>query len=135
MQILIAKEKHGDRYFDASSNEKLHKACVKLLQERLNEGYYQVYEDKDLIITPDDVIEKLAGDIKEACIRNNSLTKRRLREIEEDKAFLEDVNTVLNSQEIIMTRRRVPVPWSLELLLARSRYEYENVELIELEEV
>ena len=34
-RILIVEEKHGTFYFDASTNELLHRACVYILKERL----------------------------------------------------------------------------------------------------
>ena len=42
--ILIAHEKHGDRYFDISSNSLLDGACRRLLQERFDQGWYDVGE-------------------------------------------------------------------------------------------
>lgn len=41
MQILIAKEKHGKRYFDASTPELLAGACLTLLRERMEDGTYR----------------------------------------------------------------------------------------------
>lgn len=41
MQILIAKEKHGKRYFDASTLELLASASLTLLRERMEDGTYR----------------------------------------------------------------------------------------------
>lgn len=47
-KILIFNEKHGDRYFDASTDEKLHAACLKILRERVGpEGYWQFINPVD----------------------------------------------------------------------------------------
>jgi hypothetical protein len=40
MKIIIFKGKHGDRYFDASTKEAVHKACLKIFKERNREGWY-----------------------------------------------------------------------------------------------
>lgn len=38
--VLVAKEKHGTRYFAAATDVQLAQACCKLLRERLGYGYY-----------------------------------------------------------------------------------------------
>lgn len=40
MKILVTYEKHGNRYFDANTPESLGKASLKILKERMNDGYY-----------------------------------------------------------------------------------------------
>ena len=40
MKILIEEGKHGNSYYDASSNHNLHKVCCRLLKERIKDGYY-----------------------------------------------------------------------------------------------
>lgn len=39
-KILIAEEKHGSRYFDASTPELLHAAALKLVSERIETEYF-----------------------------------------------------------------------------------------------
>jgi hypothetical protein len=39
-RILVAHEKHGDRYFDASTDELLDAAAIFLLADRHNDGYW-----------------------------------------------------------------------------------------------
>jgi len=40
LKILIAKEKHGDRYFDASTEEALWRASHYILKQRYEQGWY-----------------------------------------------------------------------------------------------
>ena len=47
MRILVAKEKYGDYYYDVSDDEKLHKVCCKILNGRLEEGWYGKIEPLD----------------------------------------------------------------------------------------
>ncbi len=54
-RIIIFKEKHGNRYFDASTEEKLHIAALKVLKERFESGWY--YEPEE----PQGVEEEITG--------------------------------------------------------------------------
>ena len=47
MRILIAKEKHGDRYLDASTDELLETSSRKLIRERLDDVWYTEVKDQD----------------------------------------------------------------------------------------
>lgn len=40
MRIIIFKEKHGDRYFDASTEWHLDAACATIIKERYEDGLY-----------------------------------------------------------------------------------------------
>lgn len=39
-KIIVFKEKHGNRYFDASTDEKVQAVALKIFNERLKEGYW-----------------------------------------------------------------------------------------------
>lgn len=43
--VLVTKEKHGDFYYDASTDEALAKSALAILTERWNQGYW--YYDPD----------------------------------------------------------------------------------------
>lgn len=78
-QIIIAKEKHGDRFYDASTPEAWAKNALKILTERWNEGYW--YEDPD-----DDGLgnsewaDKRREEYKKAC----ALTEEEIEALPED---------------------------------------------------
>ncbi len=45
--MLVFHEKHGDRYFDASTPELIFKACLKILTERNKDNWYRISEVSD----------------------------------------------------------------------------------------
>lgn len=58
MRILVLSEKHGDRYFDASTEEALYNSALTILTGRLKEGYwYPIPENtqKKLDYTQEDI--------------------------------------------------------------------------------
>lgn len=50
-RILVAKEKHGTWYYDASDDEQLAKSALKILTDRAKEGYW--YHDPEEIFDED----------------------------------------------------------------------------------
>lgn len=126
-QILIAKEKHGTRYFDASTPELLAKSAFKLLKERWNDGYWYYLddppEDKDVLSE-----EQIAA-LPTASLKNSESQKRKqyLRQFydwqRDQKEYLAIKDCVENNLK--------NQAW--KLLQNRSDYEYENVELETLE--
>lgn len=40
MNILVLKEKYGNRYFDASTLDKLHSVASQIVKVRADEGWY-----------------------------------------------------------------------------------------------
>lgn len=126
-QILIAKEKHGTRYFDASTPELLAESAFKLLKERWNEGYWyyldDLPEDKDILS------EEQIAELPTESLRNQESQKRKnyLREFynwqSDEKEHLAIKDCVENNKK--------SKAWNL--LLNRSVFEYENVELETLE--
>ena len=45
--ILVVKEKHRDRYFDVSTEEKLEEVCKSIYKKRQDEGWYLDREEAD----------------------------------------------------------------------------------------
>jgi len=43
-KIMIFEEKHGNRYFDVSTEELLHKVSLKMLSIRVEDGYFETEE-------------------------------------------------------------------------------------------
>jgi len=46
-KILVVSEEYSTRYFDVSTDELLHKACINILTERLEDGWYDADEPTD----------------------------------------------------------------------------------------
>ncbi len=126
-QILIAKEKHGTRYFDASTPELLAESAFKLLKERWDDGYWYCLDDppEDKEVLSEEQIAALPTE----SLRNQESQKRKdyLRKLynwqSDEKQYLFIKDCVENG-----LKNRA---W--KLLQNRSDYEYENVELEELE--
>lgn len=126
-QILIAKEKHSTRYFDASTPELLAESAFKLLKERWDDGYWYELDDppKEKEVLSEEQIAALPTE----SLRNQESQKRKnyLREVynwqSDEKQYLSIKDCVENG-----LKNRA---W--KLLQNRSDYEYENVELEYLE--
>ena len=126
-QIIIAHEKHGTRYFDASTPEVLAESAFKLLKERWEDGYWYYSddppEDKDVLSE-----EQIAA-LPTETLRNFESQKRKqyLRKVnnwqKNQKEYLSIKNCVENNLK--------DQAW--KLLRIRSGYEYETVELETLE--
>lgn len=57
MRILIAQEKHGNRYFKASTPEELDISCKKILKERLEEKDYWYWNNKDFVKEAEEILK------------------------------------------------------------------------------
>jgi hypothetical protein len=126
-QILIAKEKHGTRYFDASTPELLAESAFKLLKERWDDGYWYCLddppEDKDVLSE-----EQIAA-LPTESLRNQESQKRKnyLRKLYDWQDNAEEYKAIENCIENCLKDKA----W--KLLQNRRNYEYENVELETLE--
>lgn len=126
-QILIAHEKYGRRYFDASTPKLLDESAFKLLKERWEQGYWYYLDDppKDEDVLSEEQIAALPTE----SLRNSESQKRKwhLRNLynwqDDQKEYLAIKDCVENSLK--------NKAW--KLLQSRSDYEYENVELETLE--
>jgi hypothetical protein len=56
MKILVAQEKHGNRYFKASTPEELDASCKKILSERLKEKDYWYYNDENFVKRAEEIV-------------------------------------------------------------------------------
>jgi len=95
-QILIFKEKHGDRYFDASTPEMKSAAFLKILRERFTSGYYYEKpkspernlsrEDKALLSLSEEQLEALPAPLKETTKTQVARLTRKLSHVQEEYA-------------------------------------------------
>jgi len=71
-KVVVFKEKHGDEYYDASTDELLYKTLLAVLRSRMDSGYYY-YEPQAPILDhyeeylniPKDVAAKLPAQMQE----------------------------------------------------------------------
>lgn len=132
MKILIFKEKHGNRYFDASTVEAIDKACKKILRERLNEGWYEPYNPGKNIKTLDEaIIAQLPAEYQEVEREKIANKLAYEKEFEKDKQFLAEVKECIESPIKI---NKNGYCLSYRLIYIRRYCAYENFELEDLEE-
>lgn len=126
-QILIAKEEHGTRYFDASTPELLAESAFKLLKERWDDGYWYISEDppenKDILS------EEQIATLPTESLRASEQGKLYWY-LSEFKDWQKNEKEYLAIKDCVETGKK-DMAWNL--LQNRSDYEYENVELEYLE--
>lgn len=157
-KILVLDEKHGPRFFDASTPEKLAWSAAKVLKERAAEGGYwyhrnyetpYVFTEKEetfLNMTEED-IAGLPAVFKEEAeeTRKRALGRQRThnRYHLQEQQWFDGLNLIVNATraEIInLTTDAVEglslttKPLGMFLLEDRRDYEYETVYISELEE-
>jgi len=121
MRILIAKEKHGTRYFDATG-DKLYSAALKLLTERWEEGYW--YEEPEEPENPNIDLEKVPESLKE-------ISTQYLVQYDYDLKYYEQEKDLFDSIKRAVDGKSGKLAWSC--LQCRNNGEYESVELEESE--
>ena len=128
-KILIAHEKHGNRYFDASTEELRNAAALKLLTERFDEGYwyYKPNPPDDTLILSAEQIVQLPTEV----LRNQEAAK--LRQYKRD--FAEYEKEVEDHQLIQKAVQTKDAALAYKLLKRRIDYEYENITVEKLEQI
>jgi len=129
--ILVVKEKHGTRYFDAGSVEKAGKACRKLLAARHGVYWNSSAEAQECINTklldkpevPQDDAKKLPATLKKVVLDEWATYDRKMIEFAKEREFAERVEKCLKDE----------TDDAIELILLRDRFEYEEVDVVHLE--
>lgn len=158
-RIIMFEEKHQTRYFDASTDEVLSRACVKVLRERVDEGYWyhRNFDKPERVRSADEIAlmamtdeqiavlpENMAQDIKNKRVRiiSKDLAYERNRALEDSWfAALEKVLSLPVDEAVkLSTSGQEGAGWprremnlAFYLLDSRSDYEYERLELLTLE--
>lgn len=128
-KILIFKEKHSNRYFDASTVEAHSAACLKILKERLEEGYW--YDpgdppDKEDILSEEQISSLPTEILKRAESERRKRYLRELANYEEEVKFVEDAKDAIANNKGRL---------AYKLLMWRRDGEYERFYEEELETV
>lgn len=125
-QVLVAKEKHSTRVFDATTREALYASALTLLKERMDSGYY--YEEPEAPAEPAMTIKQLEA------LPEGAIKRAGLREWEDRDEALQEYRRE-HASWLRMTKALEEKDGSLawEALRARYDYEYEYVDLVELE--
>jgi len=152
-RIIIFKEKHSDRYFDASTEEATLKAFYSILKERLKAGYwyqepeslekqlarYIKPEDAEYAKIPEEVLITLPEEIQKKARRIPTLTARVERQYAGEMEWWNNLNKVLSmpfteAAKLTVTHVRTPHSLIKDLYESRADGEYEGYEFEELED-
>lgn len=136
-RILIFKEKHCTRYFDASTKKKIEAAALKLLKERTNLKYGYIrkpdskpyFYPKDIEVTLTLTDEQIAAipteDLRKQATDYRASARRAVREHQQEIETWQRVQQALKSKD-------GAAAW--EILEAREDHEYEGFEFDSLED-
>jgi len=123
-RILVLKEKHGEWHFDASTPELLHAACLKIVKERNESGYfYDFDENAEEPVAPVPPPEASPVYIKNAYEVALKQYNQELRFYREERENIEEL------KEALLDGER-----AYSFLLGRNNCEYEAIELLKLSE-
>jgi hypothetical protein len=147
-RIIVCQEKHGTRYYDASSDEEWAKSALKILSDRLDDGYWY-YDPRaeshpfsldlrkkrdELLAITDEQIDAIPSEEARDLLRaKREQARAELREEADEIEEYERIRAVVEAQDesfVTVGRSREPKAW--RLLEARSGHEYESVELADL---
>ena len=132
-RIIVFDEKHGDRYFDASTAAKLQAVALKILTERLKSGYWY-FKPEPFKEDPEKEIEKLTKDseqITDSFLRNAAEERigrlhKGLDAYKRDTRMWEEIQKAVKEKDGNL---------AYQLLNSRRNYEYEGFDLEYLENV
>ena len=122
--ILIFKEKHGDRYFDVSTESRLFGACLSVLKERFDEGWWyeppEGNEPEPPTLSLEEIGKLKEGRIKQEALEEHKSYNRDLVYFEEAARLYKNIKQAIDNKDGAL---------AYQCLLARSNGEYERMEL------
>ena len=127
MRILVCHEKHGHRYFDASTEEALYNSALMILKGRLMENHWYSmpeYSPQKLDYTQTDIAKMPASMQSSAQSKLNSYNQC-LATYQNDLDEFKMINDAVKHSDGKMA-------W--KLLRLRSGFEYEGVRLEQVQE-
>lgn len=130
MRLLVLYEKHFNRYFSVPTDKDLHKVCVKILKERLVEGWYDPGPKPEQMAT--EFISTLPqGRFRTEVLKVQAEQTARLAEWVKDQEFKEKVfRTIKIPVKEISWKGLMPHKVrAYGLLESRNNAEYERVSL------
>lgn len=124
--VLVVREKHSTRYFDAVDLYCLYAGCLKLVKERRDQGYYDVEGptiqepalSEEVVAGLDDGAIKLAG------MKQWAQYKSEWADYEQDREVLVEANKAIQNDDGLL---------AYCVLRNRTDHEYEEVVMEALE--
>lgn len=152
-KIVVFKEKHGKRYFDATDPVELNKVFLEIMRERMNLGWYYKpdvdypVEWTEAVMLTDEALEALPESLKSQVVRLRKAYKQREREAAKDLRWWELATELLKMPQkeaenhvhewtvnLSTGPKKKSMRMATFLMDYRSDGEYEGFEIIELEE-
>lgn len=152
-KIVVFKEKHGERYFNATDPIELNKVFLEIMRERMQLGWYYKpdvdypIEWTEAMALQEEALDALPESLKSQVHRLRKAYKAREREAQKDTRWWELANELLampkeqaENHVHEWTVNLSTGPKQKKMLMAtflmdfRSDGEYEGFEIIELEE-
>jgi hypothetical protein len=132
--VLIVHEKHGTRIFDASTDELLAKASIKIIAERL--ALYEPLKPQPIDVLTEEQIAALPERLQENERDRLRRSKVDLAYYKEDLLFYAEAKRIVEERDLgVHAKSTLPIAYRI----LRSRWceghEYEEVQLEELESV
>jgi len=100
--VIICHEKHGDRIFNALTEEKLYESSLLILKERMKSGYWYHDPGDDKPKEPDykkDDIPSLKGDVKKLAEQLLNVYNMYYRDWQIDMENYNDITTALKTND------------------------------------
>lgn len=128
-RIIVFKEKHGSRIFDASTDAQLHAACLKVVTERLKEGYW--YDKPELPVCNIGMTEEQIGKLPNGTVKYAAL--KELSEFKEELKSAENGISAFSKIEKTVKEKNGKLAYSI--IVGRGAHEYEEYSIEHVEEV
>jgi hypothetical protein len=126
-RILVLEEEHGNRYFDATTDEQLHKAALFVLRSRFDEGcWYPDPEPPEALDFTEADIEKAPASMRDEMKRIWKSHQKEVWNYEEEKEDHDNIDNALSTND---------GKAAIRILRNRDGYEYEGCKIEECEEV
>jgi hypothetical protein len=150
-RIIVCEEKHGTRYWDASSDKAWAESALAILTERWNDGYWysdplsppsewQLERQKDferVLAYSEEEIANMAAPVASTVKTLRRQAKDEMAWDAKEHEFYKAVKTLVEAQDDGFAtigkgkyERQEPKAWLL--LQEHSEHEYESVELVSL---
>ncbi len=128
-RIIVVTEKHGTRYFAADTKDQLHASALKILSERLTDGYWYAEPEKPTqpVLLSDEQIAMLPKDSSTRIHAEDErkVYRRAVRNYEEDLLRYNAIRKAVADKD-------GAAAW--KVLQSRTDHEYEGCDLETLEE-
>lgn len=123
--ILRLKEKHGEQYFDCSTEEKLYAVCLMIVKARHKEGYWYNFDkptEPENLEAPEN-LDKMPEYIKKVYASKVKEKEEEWRKYNRKVAEYNEFQRALKSGEDAYI-----------FLSMRNDYEYEGFEIVNLQD-